>query len=89
MARLFFSATLGAMLVLGGCSMSPQVDRQFGDSVRQAQAQQTLNLHAGDNRSPVNGMDGKAAESVYENYQKSFRAPEAQSSSLGAGLSTR
>jgi outer membrane murein-binding lipoprotein Lpp len=84
MARLLILASLAATLVLTGCSLSPRYDRQFGSSVQQVLAQQTLNPQAGANRSPVNGMDGKAAESVYENYQKSFRAPEAQTSSLGS-----
>jgi len=88
MARIFLSAALVSTLVLSGCSLSPRLDRQFGASVQQALAQQTLNPQAGANRSPVNGMDGKAAESVYENYQKSFRAPEAQGSSLTTGSGT-
>ncbi|MDR7052189.1 type IV pilus biogenesis protein CpaD/CtpE [Duganella sp. 3397] len=85
MARILFYATLCATLLLGGCAQSPRLDRQFGASVQQALAQQTLNPQAGANRSPVNGMDGKAAESVYENYQKSYRTPEAQGSSLTTG----
>lgn len=84
MVRITFLAGLTAMLALAGCSLSPRYDRQFGSSVQQALVQQTLNPEAGNNRSPVTGMDGKAAESVYENYQKSFRAPEAQTSSLGS-----
>lgn len=84
MVRITFLAGLVAMLALAGCSLSPHYDRQFGSSVQQALAQQTLNPQAGSNRSPVSGMDGKAAESVYENYQKSFRTPEAHTSSLGS-----
>jgi type IV pilus biogenesis protein CpaD/CtpE len=83
MARSFILAALAATLVLSGCALAPHYDRQFGASVQQALAQQTLNPQAVNNRAPVTGMDGKAAESVYENYQKSFRAPEAQTSSLG------
>ncbi|KQQ33649.1 hypothetical protein ASF61_11350 [Duganella sp. Leaf126] len=90
MARLPISVTLtmlAAALALAGCAQTPRLDRQFGTSVQQALAQQTLQPEAGNNRSPVNGIDGKAAESVYENYQKSFRAPEAQGSSLTTGVS--
>ena len=89
MARSFILAGLAGTLVLSGCALTPRLDRQFGSSVQQALVQQTLDPQAGNNRSPVNGMDGKAAESVYENYQKSFRAPEAQGSSLTTGSGSR
>jgi type IV pilus biogenesis protein CpaD/CtpE len=89
MARILFLVGLAGTLVLSGCSLSPQFDRQFGSSVQQALAQQTLDPQAVNNRAPVTGMDGKTAESVYENYQKSFRTPEAQGSSLTTGSSTR
>jgi hypothetical protein len=89
MARSLFLVALAGTLLLSGCALSPRFDRQFGASVQQALAQQTLDPQAVYNRSPVNGMDGKAAESVYENYQKSFRAPEAQGSSLTTGSSSR
>ena len=83
MVRTFILAGLAGTFLLAGCSMAPRYDRDFGNSVHQALNQQTMNPQAANNRAPVTGMDGKAAESVYENYQKSFRAPEAQSSSLG------
>lgn len=89
MARIFLLAGLTGMLVLNGCALSPRVDRQFGSSVHQALVQQTVNPQAGANRSPVNGLDGQAAAAVYENYQKSFRAPEAQTGSLTTGSATR
>ena len=89
MVRNLFLAGLAATLTLTGCSLSPRYDQQFGASVHQALAQQTLNPQAASNRAPVTGMDGKAAESVYENYQKSFRTPEAHSSALGTGAGMR
>jgi len=85
------AATAIAAASLGGCAMSPRLDRQFGSSVRFAQSQQTLNPQAKNNRDPVGGMDAAAARSAYDNYQRSFAAPEAQSTgfSLGAGAGSR
>lgn len=65
-------------LMLGGCAGTYPVDRQFGDSVRAATAQQTLYPDAWRNTDPVAGMDGRAADGAYESYQKSYKTPEPQ-----------
>lgn len=66
-------------LLLGGCAQSPHLDSAFGDSVRLVKAQQTLNPDAARHRAPVMGLDGPAARSAYDNYQRSFASPEPQS----------
>lgn len=74
-----------AALTLGGCALTPRVDRHFGESVRMASAQQTLNPQAWRNTAPVAGMDGRSAEAVYEQYQKSYSAPQPHGSALTTG----
>jgi len=63
--------------LLGGCasSFTPNYDLRFGDAVRQARRQMTLNPNAGSNPDPVLGMDGKAARETVIRYQDSFKAP--------------
>lgn len=82
--RLLALALLAAGL--GACSLTPRVDRQFGDSVRLARAQQTLNPQARYNRDPVSGLDAQAAKSVYDNYQRSYATPEQQQNGFTIGL---
>jgi hypothetical protein len=82
-ARLL--AVIAMAASLGACSLTPQVDRNFGSSVRLALAQQTLNPQARDNRSPVNGLDAQAAKSAYDNYQRSYASPEQQQNSFSIG----
>lgn len=71
--------SLLALLVAGltGCATSstPQFDSGFGDAVNAARAQQTLNPEASQNTKPVDGMDGKAANSVMDRYHQSFDKP--------------
>lgn len=76
----FFPCLLAmtSAVLLGGCAQSPRLDREFGDSVRLVKAQQTLNPDAARQRAPVMGLDGPAARSAYDNYQRSFAAPESQ-----------
>ena len=55
-----------AAVLLAGCAGLPPVetreyDARFGDAVRQARAQQTLNPEAGRSTDPVSGIDGVAA----------------------------
>jgi hypothetical protein len=65
-------------LTLSGCAGTPVLDSRFGDSVRQASAQQTLFPDAGRNTAPVLGIDGRAGDGAYESYQKSYKTPEPQ-----------
>lgn len=75
------------LLALAGCATrTPNLDSQFGQSVRQLNAQQTINPQAALNTNPVMGLNGQAAASGYANYQKSYAKPEPQSSSFTIGI---
>lgn len=73
-ARTALMLTLAGLL--GACANTPRLDRHFGDSLRLTRAQQTLNPDARLNSAPVNGLDGPAARSAYDSYQRSFATPE-------------
>jgi hypothetical protein len=66
---------------------TPQWDASFGVNTRIALAQQVIHPEAGRNRDPVSGMDGRAARSVYERYQKSYTEPAPQPSTFTIGVS--
>jgi len=71
---------------LAGCAETPtpNYDQRFGEAVRTAVAQQTINPDASKNTDPVAGLDGTAAEQTINNYDKSFSKPETgQDLSLG------
>jgi len=79
-----------AAVLLAGCAGLPPVetrefDARFGDAVRQARAQQTLNPDAGRSADPVSGIDGVAAQNTIEQYQKGFREPPPTFNILGIG----
>ncbi|USX27964.1 hypothetical protein NHH73_06695 [Oxalobacteraceae bacterium OTU3CINTB1] len=84
-ARLLALTAAGA---LSACANAPNIDRQFGASVRTAVAQQTLDPGAANDRRPVNGLDAKAAAAAYENYQRSFTTQDLQQSgpTIGSGI---
>jgi type IV pilus biogenesis protein CpaD/CtpE len=64
-------------IALVGCAeTTPHYDEHFGEAVRSAVAQQTINPNAASNPDPVAGLDGKAADQTINNYDKSFEAPE-------------
>ena len=75
----FNRISLLALLIAGmtGCATSstPQFDSGFGNAVNAAKAQQTLNPDASQNTQSVDGMDGKAANSVMDRYHQSFEKP--------------
>jgi len=79
-----------AALLLAGCAGLPpvetrEIDARFGDAVRQARAQQTLNPEAGRSTDPVSGIDGVAAQHTIEQYQKGFKEPPPTFNILGIG----
>lgn len=71
--------------VLAACANTPRLDRHFGESLRLTRAQQTLNPEARLNSAPVNGLDGPAARSAYDSYQRSFATPEQPSGGFTIG----
>ena len=64
-----------AILAAGCVAPSPHVDRQFGQAVRAAVAQQTADPAAVRNTNPVSGMDGPAARAAQGKYEASFATP--------------
>lgn len=66
---------------------TPQWDSQFGASTRTALARQIIDPDAGRNPDPVAGMDGRAARTVYDRYQKSYADPAPQPSTFTIGVS--
>ncbi len=73
------SLALVLLAMLGGCAVSPtpNYDARFGDAVRSARQQMTLNPNAGATAGPVVGMDGRAGRETVIRYQDSFKAPPA------------
>ncbi len=64
----------GAMVILV-CSCKPKpvtLGQNFGATVKIAIESQILNPEAQLNLHPVEGMDGKAAETLIEDYRKGF-----------------
>ncbi len=65
-----------AIAALAGCAANtPNLDAHFGEAVRTARAQQTINPDGPRNPDPVAGLDGRAAKSAMDTYQDSFKAP--------------
>ncbi len=88
----FYVGSVAVALSLGasGCATTtPALDRHFGQSVNMINAQQTMNPSAALNTNPVSGLDGKAAKSGYDAYQKSFAKPEPQTSAFTIGIGGR
>jgi hypothetical protein len=71
------SMALVLLALLGGCAntVTPNYDLRFGDAVRAARQQMTLNPNAGSAAGPIVGMDGKAAREAVGRYEDSFKAP--------------
>ena len=62
--------------MVGCMTPTPHYDKHFGEAVRTAVAQQTINPDASRNTDPVTGLDGKAADQSIRNYDQSFTTPE-------------
>ena len=87
-AALLLSAALAACNApLPVSDQHTVADPAFGNAVRQARAQQTLNPQASRNNDPVAGIDGQSARSAIESYGKGFREPARTFNVLGIGSS--
>jgi hypothetical protein len=85
-----FCAVAATLFTVSGCvSRTPYLDSQFGDSVSLLKAQQTLNPQAALNTNPVSGIDGRSAASGYDQYQKSYKAPEPLPNAFTIGVGGR
>jgi len=71
------SLALVLLALLAGCAVSPtpNYDLRFGEAVRSARQQMTLNPNASSNAVPAAGLDGRAAREALVRYQDSFKAP--------------
>jgi hypothetical protein len=88
MKKLHIVLGLAVAGVLAGCvTKTPDLDRTFGDAVREARMAQTLNPDASKNTDPVLGIDGRAAREGYLQYQDSFKEP-VQAPDVSVGNST-
>lgn len=62
--------------LLAGCAATaPEVERNFGSSVRAAVAAQTADPSAAANTTPVTGLDTAAAKAARVHYEASFAKP--------------
>jgi len=71
-------ALLFALLtgLLAGCSTTtPNYDTRFGEAVRNAKRQMTINPDAGKTTDMATGMDGMAAHESTILYQETFKSP--------------
>lgn len=67
---------LTLVALLAGCgSTTPNYDTKFGDAVRQARYDMTVNPNAGQNPDQVLGLDGVSAKEAMTRYQSTFKAP--------------
>ncbi|MFD2752801.1 hypothetical protein [Comamonas terrae] len=67
-------------VLLAGCgSTTPNYDTHFGEAVRTARLQMTINPDAGKavgkGVDAPTGMDGRATEASMERYERSFKTP--------------
>ena len=78
---LLFSSVLTACV-----EQTPRMDAEFGNATRATLSAQIINPDAGNNKDPVDGLDGRAARDVIQNYQKSFINPEQSSNAFSIGV---
>ncbi|KQZ44886.1 hypothetical protein [Duganella sp. Root1480D1] len=74
-------------LVLAGCmSPTPNVDRNLGMAATDIRNAQIMNPGADRNMAPPLGLDGPASKAAYDQYVKSFKAPEKNANSFLIGV---
>jgi hypothetical protein len=86
-------AILAGAAAIAGCASTttPVYDQSFGQAVRMARAQQTINPDASRNTDPVAGIDGVAAKESIGVYRDSYKAPPPTFNviNIGGGLSVK
>ena len=69
---------LGALLFLAGCyTGAPILEADYGRSVTNNMVQMVVNPRAGQDTTPIVGLDPKAGANLQEKYDKSFKKEEA------------
>lgn len=76
MSRKNSTVMIIALAILSGCgSLSPRVDRHYGEALAHAKAAQTVNPEPAPQAEAAAGLDGKAAKEAVDRYVDSFKAP--------------
>lgn len=74
---------------LTGCAsysaQTPNYDARFGNAVRQARLQMTINPEASNNSDQAIGMDGKSAKETMSRYQDTFKTPPPTANVINIG----
>lgn len=70
-----YSIALSLCLLAACSTTTPDYDKKFGDAVREARLNMTINPDAGKNPDLALGMDGKAARETMLRYQNTFKSP--------------
>ena len=78
------SFVLLALLVAACASPTPQLDQRFGNAVREARVQQTLDPQAATKARPAATVDGVAADESVHRFRESFKAPQPTFVIIGA-----
>ncbi len=74
-------------LTLAACmAPAPFVDRNIGKVVTDMRNAQVMNPGADRNMAPPLGLDGPAAKAGYDQYVKSFKAPEKNANTFLIGV---
>jgi hypothetical protein len=74
-------------LGLAACSSpTPNLDAHFGQAVTDIQNAQVLRPGAERNAPLPNGMSATSAKFAYDQYQKSFKAPEPKTNAFTIGV---
>ena len=84
--RIFIAILVS--LAVAGCATPPpsEVDQNFGNAVRAAIAQQTINPDASRNRDPVTGIDGKAGVGAVDSYHQTYEAKSSQAAPINVNI---
>ena len=71
------AAAASLLVLVTGCSTTPEYDTRFGDAVREARLKMTIDPDAGKKHGAqaLAGIDGKAAHEAVARYHESFKAP--------------
>ena len=83
-------ATVGAAMLLGGCSYST-ISPNWGAAYQEMRASQVLDPAAGEKLDPVEGQDGRVNATAMEAYRKGFEKPETdfERSIVSSGVKTK
>lgn len=76
---------VGLSAQLSGCALSPNLDAQFGEAVKNAQKRQALHTDPKLLQEDPDGLQGRAAAGVLERYFESYeQAPKGTGAAIGA-----